>query len=84
MNKPLPCLPCTPQARKRYEADRKAEEEHRRATLGEWVWNQGAGYYYNAVQRWYYDAKTGGGALQAGAQHPPEWACCFVQGSAGS
>lgn len=32
-----------PQARKKFEADRKAEEEHRKATLGSWEWNESAG-----------------------------------------
>lgn len=32
-----------PQARKKFEADRKAEEEHRKATLGSWEWNEAAG-----------------------------------------
>ncbi len=31
------------QARKKFEADRKAEEEHRKATLGSWEWNEAAG-----------------------------------------
>ncbi|KAL4434242.1 hypothetical protein ABPG75_000683 [Micractinium tetrahymenae] len=47
------------EAKKRYEADKKAEEAHRKATLGSWEWNQEAGYYYNAVHRWYYDKSTG-------------------------
>lgn len=47
------------EAKKRYEADKKAEEAHRRATLGSWEWNQEAGYYYNALHRWYYDKSTG-------------------------
>lgn len=50
------------QAQKRYEADRKAQEAHQRATLGSWEWNQEAGYYYNALHRWYYDKSTGDGA----------------------
>lgn len=31
------------QARKKFEADRKAEEEHRKKTLGSWEWNEAAG-----------------------------------------
>jgi endonuclease YncB( thermonuclease family) len=46
------------QAKRRYEEDRKEEEAARKARLGEWVWKEEAGYYYNAVHRWYYDTKT--------------------------
>lgn len=49
---------CVLQAKRRYEEDRKEEEAARKARLGEWVWNEGAGYFYNAVHRWYYDTKT--------------------------
>lgn len=64
MSLPAPSL----QAKKRYEADKKAEEAHRRATLGSWEWNQEAGYYYNALHRWYYDKSTGdaGGLAEGG------------------
>lgn len=51
-------LECVTQAKRRYEEDRKEEEAARKARLGEWVWKEEAGYYYNAVHRWYYDTKT--------------------------
>ncbi|PRW58735.1 WW domain-binding 4 [Chlorella sorokiniana] len=57
------------EALKKFEADRKAEEEHRKATLGSWEWNEGAGYYYNSLLRWYYDAST---RMYYGGE-PVEW-----------
>lgn len=47
------------EAKKRYAADLKEEEAAKKARLGEWVWNAEAGYFYNAVHRWYYDTKSG-------------------------
>lgn len=65
---------CAPQAQRQYKADRKAEEEAVKARLGEWVFNVEAGYYYNAVHRWYYDTKTRGYCCLAASTYP---ARCF-------
>lgn len=48
-------------AQAQYEADLRAAAELKRQTLGEWVFSADTGYYYNAVQRWYYDTKSGEG-----------------------
>lgn len=71
---------CVLQAAKRYEEDRRAEEGARaaadaakRAALGSWEWNEGSGYYYNAVQRWYYDTGSSECAGCAGR-------CCWLAG----
>lgn len=53
-----PCPPHPTQARKKFAEDQQAAEAHRCAALGEWEWNTGSGYYYNAKHRWYYDTKT--------------------------
>ncbi|PSC76250.1 nucleic acid binding [Micractinium conductrix] len=57
------------EAQKRYEQDQKAAAAARRDTLGEWVWNEAAGYYYNAKHRWYYDKGT---AMYYGGE-PVHW-----------
>ena len=67
-HRPVPpaCTAAAVQAKKQYDADQKAAEAHRKATLGEWVWSSEAGYYYNAVHRWYYDTNTCGCSWVAG------------------
>ncbi|GAB4816832.1 hypothetical protein N2152v2_003878 [Parachlorella kessleri] len=45
-------------AQRQYQADLAAVAQLRKQTLGEWVWNVEAAYYYNAVHRYYYDPKT--------------------------
>ena len=46
--------------RRQYAIDVAEAEQLRLATLGEWVYNEEAGYLYNAAQRHYYDPDTGG------------------------
>jgi cytochrome c5 len=47
------------QARKKYEADRRAQLEAEEAAAraaearnGKWVWDESCSYYYNEVHRW--------------------------------
>jgi hypothetical protein len=35
-------------AQKQYQADQEAQA----AISGRWTWDEGSGYYYNAVHRW--------------------------------